>query len=391
VEWLDKGYLPLGKLTGIIGDPGLGKTTLTYHLVACLTRGWAMPGGTMHPPANVVIMSAEDGLTDTIKPRLRVAGADLSLVTALRNVEVAREDGTAYESPIFLPRDLPSIRREIEQQRALLLVIDPLLAYLDPAVNSYRDQDVRTALAPLARLAEETRCAVLLVRHLTKGGGGNTLYRGGGSIGITGAERAELIVAADPDDTTKRVLAVHKHNLHKPVPALRFELREKDEQPYVVWLGESPHTAARLLAIPADEESRSETDEAVDWLRDLLQQAGGQMPTTAVQEAARKEHIADKVLRLARMRLCEKPRKEGFGGGGQWVWKLQQAPEQPKMPNDAKNNKDALSADEGTLAHLRASSCPTAPDGRHETAKLRNARGQRLCIHCEQPVAGGVA
>lgn len=353
VHWLDKGYIPLGKITNIIGDPGLGKSTLTLHYIACHTTGQPMPGGTRNAPGSAVLMSAEDGIADTIVPRLTAAGADLSRVAALTGVDITNEDGEIQERPIFIPRDIPRIRATIEETGATLLVIDPLTAYLDADVNSHRDQDVRTALAPLAKMADETGCAVVLVRHLNKAPGGNTLYRGGGSIGITGAARAELVVAADPEDENKRVVAVHKHNLHKPVPALSFELHETaDEIPYVHWLGTSEHTAAQLLAMPADEETRSETDEAVEWLRDVLESNGGQIAASEALTLARKESISPKVLRSAREKLCGKPEKEGFTGG-KWIWRL--AP--TKMPTPPKVPEDAHSQDMGTFdetGHLRS-------------------------------------
>jgi hypothetical protein len=371
VEWLDKGYIPLGKITGIIGDPGLGKSTLTLLYMASHTTGLPMPGGTRNAPAHAVLVSAEDGLADTIVPRLRAAGADLSRVTALICMQATDEGGIVQERPIFIPRDIPRIREVIEETGATLLVIDPLTAYLDPDFNSHRDQDVRTALAPLARMADETRCAVVLVRHLNKAAGGNTLYRGGSSIGITGAERAELVVALDPDDDTKRVVAVHKHNLRKPVPALSFKLLETpDEQPYVHFLGTSPHTAAHLLAVPADEETRSETDEAADWLRDQLESHGGTMPASEAQDLGKKAGISPKVLRSARLRICEKPVKEGFGKTSQWLWNLRTSPEgtAAKMPIDAKVPKDARTPKQGIL-----------DDGGHVS---NGHKSGRPCLRC---------
>ena len=416
VEWLDKGYVPLGKITGLIGNPGLGKSTLALDYIARYTTGRPMPGGSQRTPGNAVVMSAEDGLADTIAPRLILAGAALERVTALTAVEITGEDGQPYECPITIPSGLMHIRRAIEATHATLLVIDPLVAYLDSDVNSHRDQDVRRALAPLARMAEETKCAILLVRHLNKGAGGDTLYRGGGSIGIVGAERAELVVALDPDDESKRVLAVHKHNLHKPVPALSWELVEQGEHACVRWLGESHHTAAQLLAVPADESTRTETDEAAAWLRDLLMSRGGEVSASEAREVARRASISDKVLRLARRRLGIKPDKRGFGQEGEWVWQLPPGPSDSPLPDPPRGHlsmdpgEDRPGDDRGTLTspkmpydplmghegilgelgHLseeqpaRSDSITrcSVTSNAHVYARLRDHDRRRICIEC---------
>src|SRR5262249_2417464 len=150
-----------------------------------VTTGRAMPDDTPGLDGGIVLMSAEDDLADTIRPRLDAAKANPQRVLALQAVgEVDTETGKVQDRPGMLPRDLEAIREAVAQIDARLIVIDPLMAYLDSSVNSYRDQDVRLAFRPLAQLAQETGCAVVVVRHLNKGAGGNPLYRGGGSIGI---------------------------------------------------------------------------------------------------------------------------------------------------------------------------------------------------------------
>src|SRR5262249_22936941 len=147
---------------------------------------------------------------DTIRPRLEAAGADLDRIHIFHAV---RREG--HEVIPSLPENLPELERAIRDRHAELVVIDPLMAYLGGGVDAHRDQDVRRALAPLAKMVERTGAAGLAVRHLNKGGasGGNPLYRGGGSIGIIGAARSGLLVARDPDDPERRVFAVTKSNL----------------------------------------------------------------------------------------------------------------------------------------------------------------------------------
>ncbi|GFJ91707.1 ATP-binding protein [Phytohabitans rumicis] len=172
IDWLWPGYLARGKLHVIDGDPGLGKSTMTLDVAARVTNGkpWpdAQPGCT---PAGVVLLSAEDGLGDTIRPRLDAAGADVAQVVALTAIPYRDEQsGQLVDRMPALPGDIPRVREAVDQVGAAVVIVDPLMAYLGGDVNSHRDQDVRRALAPLAKMAEQIGAAVILVRHLSKGG-----------------------------------------------------------------------------------------------------------------------------------------------------------------------------------------------------------------------------
>ena len=168
--------------------------------------------------------------------------------------------------------DLAEIETAIHAIGAKLVIIDPLMAYLDSGTNAHRDQDVRRLLAPLAALAERTGVAIVVIRHLNKALGGDPLYRGGGSIGIIGAARSGLLVAKDPDDPSglRRILASSKCNLAVQPLALAYHLESYGDAVRVVWEGETGHTAAGLLAIPTGSEDRSAIDEAKGFLRDVL-------------------------------------------------------------------------------------------------------------------------
>ncbi len=183
--------IPLSKLTIIDGDPGLGKSVLTLDLAARVSRGVEMPDGAAGRQGGVVLLTAEDGIRDTVVPRLDAAGADRSRVLALDLVP----DAEGGQQLPRLPLDAPYIDAAVRRMGALLVVVDPLTAYLSERINSHRDQDCRRALWPLTKLAEETGAAVVVVRHLNKGNASNPLYRGGGSIGIIGAARSGLLVA----------------------------------------------------------------------------------------------------------------------------------------------------------------------------------------------------
>ena len=319
VEWLWPGRLPHGKLAVLDGDPGLGKSVVTLDVAARVSAGRELPDGQLCEPAGVVLLSAEDGLGDTIRPRLDAAGADCERIVALFTVA----DGNAGERVVSLTKDLARIEGAIERVRAGLVVVDPLTAFLSEKTDSYKDQDMRRALAPLAALAERTSAAFLIVRHLTKAAGGNTLYRGGGSIAIIGAARSGLVIAQDPEDPERRILAANKHNLSKPAPSLSLRIGEAPNgAARVKWGGTSTLTARDILKEPVDPEQKSALSEAKEFLSQEL--AEGPVAADEVKEDARGAGVSERTLKRAKRAL-------GIGSskrGDAWYWEL--AHEEPE-------------------------------------------------------------
>ncbi len=350
VRWLWPGRIPLGKITLLDGDPGLGKSLLTIDLAARVTTGSAMPDGSpgIAGGGGAVLLSSEDDPADTIVPRLEAAAADLARVVLVQEVSETSESATGAESDgteqglsrqFLLPRDIPRLEQAIRQVDARLVVIDPLMSYLDSRINSWRDQDMRATLTPLAKLAERMGTAVLILRHLNKATGMSPIHRGGGSIGIIGAARAGLLVAKHPDNPEyERVLAVTKSNLGPPPPSLRYQLvaplsevEGLDDEgieylrdvPVVEWLGTSEMTASTLLAAPtADEnpEHLSKEEEAMEWLRETL--ADGPHLTGEVEHAALAAGITKKTLRRARERMGVITIRQGQGDAHVARWSL---------------------------------------------------------------------
>lgn len=314
VGWLWEGRLALGKLALIDGDPGLGKSAMVLDLAAGLSAGMSLPDKVTCEPAGVVLLSAEDGLSDTIRPRVDAAGGDPSKILALATVP----DEKGHSRLLSIPEDIPVIERGVRRVEARLVVVDPLMAFLSGGANSHRDQDVRRALAPLARLAEGTGAAVAVVRHLNKGSGGNPLYRGGGSIGIIGAARTALLVAKHPDDEGQRVLAPLKSNLSRPARSLAFVLAEANNGAVrVEWKGETSHTADTLLAAPTDPEERSALGEAMEFLREALKDAP--VESKDARKSAREAGVSEATLRRAKAALGVRSTK---AGDGSWSWAL---------------------------------------------------------------------
>ena len=320
VEWEWMHRIPRSKLTVLDGDPGLGKSTVALDLIARLTSGRPKPGDERElPTAGAVILSAEDGIADTIRPRLEAAGADLDRVAVLTAV---RDEKGRPRLPV-LPEDIESARAAVQTMGARLLVVDPLMAFLAGRVDSHRDQDVRGALALLSDLAEAEAVAILIIRHLNKTMGGHPIYRGGGSIGIIGAARAGLLVAPDPQDDTRRILAVSKSNLGPIPPSLAYRLVQAGDASRVEWAGIATCSAKDLLVIQAgDGDGDGARTEAEGFVRDLL--ADGPMAAKEALRQAKQAGIKATTLHRARARLGVTTTKSGghFGGDPGWYWEL---------------------------------------------------------------------
>ena len=318
VEWLWKNRIPLGKITMLDGDPDLGKSLLTLEISARLSRKQPLPGEGPAVDGGVVILSAEDGLGDTIRPRLEAAGADLDRIVALKYTPEREGEQTVSSIPV----DIPVIQAAIERVKAKLVVVDVLMAYLASNTNSFRDQDVRLALAPLSEMAGRAGVAIILIRHLTKAPGGNPLYRGGGSIGIIGGARAGLLVAKDPDNSEVMVLAQMKKNLGPRMPSLTYRIETtSDEIPRIAWMGESQQTAGSLLAATAgDDEERGALVEAKEFLREEL--GDGPRPAQDVFRDGRRDGFSDKTIKRAKAAFGIESCREGFGPGSKILWNL---------------------------------------------------------------------
>jgi putative DNA primase/helicase len=318
VEWLWPGRIPYGGITLLAGDPGLGKSLLAFELVAMLSRG-----ALTSTPQAALLATAEDSRTATVVPRLQAAEANLELVHFIQ----ARRDGLV--AGITLPGDVQRLADLVTAARARLVVVDPLMAHLPSRVNSWQDQSVRSALAPLHRLAELEHCAVVLVVHLNKGQDVDPLRRIGGSVGLPAAARSVLLLARDPDDPDgengrRRVLAHVKSNLAGPAPSLQYQVEAVHlsggiPTARIQLLGESHHQGHDLLA-PRPVEGESPIEEAEDFLR--FQLGWGPQPATAVHQAAEKRGIAPRTLKRAKANLGVESAKAGYGAG--WIWTLRE-------------------------------------------------------------------
>lgn len=377
LEWLWQGRLPAGKLVTLDGDPSLGKSTLGVTFAAHVSTGKPWPDGEHCIAGDVVILSAEDGLADTIRPRLDAAGGDPERVHALTAVREVNASGSITTRPPTLA-DVTAIREVVEQTGARLLIVDVLMAYLPGKVDAHRDQDVRGVLHRIAELADATGCTMLLLRHLNKSSGGSPMYRGGGSIGIVGAARAGFLVALDPEDETEtvRVLACVKSNLAAMPNSLSYRLVSAPgrDVAHIEWIGASTHRAADLLRTDTDEQG--ERDDAAAFIHDFLTEAGGSALARDVQDAGRKRGYSKTTMHRAAQKLRVVKEKDGMRGP--WTWRHpDDCPEGSTEGSEDPTSQEPEPSEPSWNLHEPDEPAEPAPDP------------ERCCRWCSRPLPAG--
>jgi len=321
-NWLWDQHIPLGAISNLSGDPGLGKSQMTCDLGARITKGWPMPPLTApegkFKPRGVLFMNAEDDPARTLRPRLEAAGADLRRVACLRSMRCSLED--EEERPVTLPSDLAAVEDVIRNHDVALVVIDPFVAFLDGKLNINNDGDVRRCLGQVAAVAESTGAAFLLVRHLNKKSGLSAVYRGGGSIGVTGAARAEFMVGVDPADPEGRILACVKSNLAPEPSSLRFSIESHGSTSRVRWGDHCDTTAGDLCASGSDGRKGGKADEAKSIIEDML--AHGPAPSADVLKACLNAGVSERTYNRVKKDMGVRAQRMGFGDEGEWTLSL---------------------------------------------------------------------
>jgi hypothetical protein len=312
VPWLWPGRIAAGRLTLIDGDPDQGKSFLTLDLAARLTAGHTLPDGCRpSEPMTVLLLSAEDSREDTIVPRLLAAEADLERVHFW--------DEALLGVPVF-PEACRQLQQVLERTQARLVVIDPFFAFLGQETGSLNDFMIRRALQPLARVAELTQAAIVLIRHLSKVGvTRQAIYRGLGSIAILGMARTAFLVGADPDDVERRVFACTKNNLAGSTPSLGFRIVPAEaDMARIEWLGPVDRTADDL--VPAGRKRGQAVPRAAAFLREQLAQ--GPCDREALLGHAEAIGLSFRTLERAKSQLGVVSQQRREGGKIVWYWRL---------------------------------------------------------------------
>ena len=303
VEWLWKPYLPFGKLSVLQGNPGEGKTYFAMHLAAACTNGKLLPNMERMKPFNVIYQTAEDGLGDTVKPRLIEAGADLDRVLVID------------DSDVQLTLSDERIEKAIIENNARLVIIDPIQAYLGADVDMNRANEVRPIFMRLGQVAQRTGCAILLIGHLNKAAGMQSLQRGLGSIDIAAAVRSVMFIGKLKHDPTMRILTHEKSSLAPPGVSLAFSLGNEGG---FRWVGEYDITADEMLS-GIEPQRETKTQQAKDLICALL--AGGkQVLSEDIDKAALERGIPGRTVRDAKRELGDALKSKIVEGRKKVFW-----------------------------------------------------------------------
>jgi len=312
IEWVWQGFLPVGAIADLSGDPGEAKSRITYDLTARITAGQPMPGCSEgSPPAGVVLLQAEDDPGAVVRPTLAAAGADMNRVFVY-------DPSLFLGQPLKVPDDTNLIKKAVDEVHAKLVVIDPVTAFFTCSANS--DQAVRKALKPLVELAADKKLAVLLVHHLSKGNNRNPLHQAAGSIAWVAASRSALMALPDPasSDPYRHLLVQTKTNNPSSASTLAYRTVKSDNVVTVEWMGLSGFDVRDILR--GQKLEGTKLFEAMEILFLVLQD--GPQRAKDVIKKARDDGVAKRTLERAKIGLRVKSERKMNPWGWSWQWRL---------------------------------------------------------------------
>ena len=300
VKWLWFPMIPYGKLTIVQGDPGDGKTTLILNIAAKLSKGEGLDEN-MKPtePMNIIYQTAEDGLADTVKPRLEMAGADCERIMVID------------ESEKSLSMIDERLEEAIIKTNAKLLILDPIQAYLGGGMDMNRANEARDMTKKLGALAEKYKCVIVLIGHMNKASGNKAAYRGMGSIDFFAVARSVLLVGRVEGEPNIRAVVQIKNNLAQFGHPKAFELMESGFR----WLGDYEITADEVLGGIAPKANKLE--QAKQMLRELAE-TSNVVQSNEIFDMADEQGISKRTLENAKKELGIRAKKVN----NSWYWEL---------------------------------------------------------------------
>lgn len=317
IDWLWIEKIARGKITMISGDPGLGKSLMTVALASAVSTGarWPVTGGNA-PCGSVIMLSDEDSIADTIRPRLDAAGADCSKIHALKMVEEISEDGELVERSFSLAKDVERLAEVVERLGDVALIeIDPISAYMS-GTDTHKNSDVRGLLSPLSALAEKFNVAIIIVTHLNKGSG-NAIYRTVGSIAFTAAARSVIGVTKDQDDQSRRLVLPVKNNLGCDTAGMAYRIETADNgAPVLMWEPDPVDIDINVALNGESDDLRTERQDAIEWLESELYD--GPVSSTNLQKRARQAGHSWSTVKRAKKNIGVVAKKVGMRGGWEW-------------------------------------------------------------------------
>jgi len=339
-EDVDTGRIPLGSLSIAAGREGTGKSSFGIWLAARITRG-TLPGALSGQPRAVVYAAVEDSWKYTLVPRLMAAGADL---TKVYRAEVVEDEDQGVT--LSLPLDNALLTHELANVGAGLLVLDPLMSTIGANIDTHREREVRTALDPLARLADRARCIVLGIAHFNKGASTDPSSLITGSGAFKNVPRSVFGFAVDAEGG--RVMSQTKNSLGRlDLPSLAYQIEPcavptRSGPAHVarlVWLGESERTVTDILGDRGGEDEHEERKDAAEWLRSYLADNGGEAGAPDVIEAGKKNGFSTDTLKRAKRRAGVRSEKNGMDAG--WMWRLTEGSEGSEESKGADGKRGA--------------------------------------------------
>jgi hypothetical protein len=308
VNWLWYPYIPFGKITVIEGDPGEGKTTLILKIAALLSKGLPLPctDDIPYEPMSVIYQTAEDGLEDTIKPRLEQAGADCSKI---RVIDESEKELTMSDE---------RLEQAIIETKAKLIILDPIQAYIGATVDMHRANEIRPVLKRLGVIADKYQCAIILIGHMNKASGTKSTYRGLGSIDIQATARSVLLVARLRDKPNIRIMAQDKSSLAPVGDSIGFELTEGNG---FECIGAYDITVDELLS-GQEGRGKKKFDIAISFIIEYFKTVS-EVSSNQIEEDAASQGIKRNTLLAAKKKLGIVADKRKQSDGKQyWIWSM---------------------------------------------------------------------
>jgi hypothetical protein len=323
IKWLWRYRIPKGKITVVAGLPGQGKSQLTCSIASVITTGGSWPvDGLKSEPGNVLFLTAEDAVADTLRPRLEAAGANLKRCHFIQGVIAGYQgNGTRRERMFALDKDVEELGRRLAELREVsLIVVDPISAYLG-RVDAHKNAEVRALLAPLHEMIALHHTAFIGITHFNKTIGGAALLRVLESVAFVATPRAIWFVTEAPEDKTRHLFLPAKLTLSN-IQGLAYRIEGRIiesakgdiETSCVMW--ESKPVATTADEAMAPKRKAKSLNEAVEWLRELL--TAGPLASTAVHDQAESAGIAFRTLERAKAELKVESTKDGDS----WLWSL---------------------------------------------------------------------
>lgn len=310
VEWLWYPYIPYGKITIVEGDPGEGKTTLVLKLAAAMSRGLPLPcdDDREREPIHIIYQTAEDGIDDTIKPRLEKAGADCSMIRVI--------DETEKELSMTDDR----LEQAIVETGARLVILDPIQAYIGAKIDMHRANEIRPVLKHLGMIAEKYNCAIVLIGHMNKAAGSKSTYRGLGSIDIQATARSVLLVARLRDKSNIRIMAHDKSSLAPTGDSIGFEMTEDSG---MICIGPYDITIDELLS-GNEGRGKKKLDIAENFIKEYFGSSKEIISNDILQEAARRGIKRNTLLSAKKKLGITSGKGKAEDGTSYWTWLLPQ-------------------------------------------------------------------